>query len=468
MPDNPSETLARRVLACLPYQPDDEQMLLIAGLSRFIAEPRPQSAFLLRGYAGTGKTSIVGAFVKALTFIGAKTILLAPTGRAAHVMSDYAGHTAFTIHRRIYRQQRYGSEAFLLAENKHTDTLFIVDEASMIANGSADSSAFGTGRLLDDLIGYVYSGEGCRLLLVGDNAQLPPVGQTESPAMNAATLQGYGLSVMEMTLRSPARQAADSAILYNATLLRQAMETDITASPRLRLDIAPDLTTIDGGELIDQIDTCYNRDTPRQTIIITRSNYRATQFNLGIRNQILYREELLSAGDMLLVAKNNYYWSRDNDAVDFIANGDVAVVRRVRGDIERVYGLQFATVVLTFPDHDDAEMEVKVIVDTLLSDAPALTREQQERLYAGVMAEIEGDQRARIAALKNHDYYNALQVKFGYAVTCHKAQGGQWDQVFIDMGGIAPEATTTLDYHRWLYTALTRARRHVYLINYLK
>ena len=459
--------LGESVLAELPFEPTDEQVELVALLDRFVERGGDRTVMLLTGYAGTGKTSVVGALVRALRGRMRKCVLMAPTGRAAHIMADYSGHPAWTIHRKIYRQQSYGSDTFGLGENKHTDTLFVVDEASMIANGAAEGAIFGTGRLLDDLITYVYSGEGCRLLLVGDTAQLPPVGTIESPALNAQVLQGYGLQVMGMTLRQTARQSQESGILHNATLLRQAMENDPLPEPQLQLESFDDIHTVTGDMLLETLSDCYDRDGMDQTIIITRSNWRATQFNGGVRGQILYREEELASGDLLLVAKNNYYWAEEYEDVDFIANGDVAIVRRVRGEVEQRYGLRFAAVVLELPDHNHTEMEVKVVLDCLLSDTPALKRDQQERLFNEVMAELPGDQRSRYRALKRHPYFNALQVKMAYAVTCHKAQGGQWRNVFIDMGGIARDALTTLDFYRWLYTALTRAREQVYLINYL-
>lgn len=460
-------SLAHAILAELPFSPTDEQIHCVAMLDRFVERGGDRTVMLLKGYAGTGKTSLVGALVKALGKQLRKCVLMAPTGRAAHIMADYSGHAAWTIHRKIYRQQRYGSDAFDLAENKHTDTLFIVDEASMIANGAGEGAIFGTGQLLDDLITYVYSGTGCRLLLVGDDAQLPPVGTTQSAALNAQVLQGYGLQVMQMTLRQTARQASESGILHNATLLRRAMEQEPLPEPQLQLDGFSDIAAVTGDMLLETISDCYDRDGIDQTIIITRSNWRATQFNGGVRGQILYREEELASGDLLLVAKNNYYWAEEYEGVDFVANGDVAIVRRVRGEVERRYGLRFATVVLELPDHDHTEMEVKVVLDCLLSDTPALTHQQQERLFNEVMAELPGDQRSRYRALKRHPYFNALQVKMAYAVTCHKAQGGQWSNVFIDMGGIARDALTTLDFYRWFYTAITRATTRVYLINYL-
>ena len=456
---------AIEVMAQLPYEPNDDQLVFIVAMGRFVFTRTERALLVLNGYAGTGKTSLTGAIVKVLTSWHHRCVLLAPTGRAAHIFTEYSGHTAYTIHRKIYRQHSYGSDTFGLAENKHVDTLFIVDEASMIASNTAvGATLFGTGRLLDDLITYVYSGQGCRLLLMGDGAQLPPVGQTSSPALDVALLQGYGLKVGQVTLRQVARQAQQSGILFNATLLRQAMEHDVLTAPQLQLDGWPDIEATTGEWLMETLSDCYDRDGMEQTIVVTRSNRRASMFNIGIRNRILYREELLVPGDMLIVAKNNYHWAQDYEQMDFVANGDVCRITRVWGDAEARYGLQFANVTVVFPDHDNLEMDVKIVLDTLLSDSPALSRQQSEQLFNEVMAELPGDKRSRYKALKEHPYYNALQVKFAYAVTCHKAQGGQWRNVFVDMGAIMPDAMETLDYHRWLYTALTRATSHVYLI----
>lgn len=456
---------AIEVMAQLPYEPNDDQLVFIVAMGRFVFTRTERALLVLNGYAGTGKTSLTGAIVKVLTSWHHRCVLLAPTGRAAHIFTEYSGHTAYTIHRKIYRQHSYGSDTFGLAENKHVDTLFIVDEASMIASNTADGATlFGTGRLLDDLITYVYSGQGCRLLLMGDGAQLPPVGQTSSPALDVALLQGYGLNVGQVTLRQVARQAQQSGILFNATLLRQAMEHDVLTAPQLQLDGWPDIESTTGEWLMETLSDCYDRDGMEQTIVVTRSNRRASMFNTGIRNRILYREELLVPGDMLIVAKNNYHWAQDYEQMDFVANGDVCRITRVWGDAEARYGLQFANVTVVFPDHDNLEMDVKIVLDTLLSESPALSRQQSEQLFNEVMAELPGDKRSRYKALKEHPYYNALQVKFAYAVTCHKAQGGQWRNVFVDMGAIMPDAMETLDYHRWLYTALTRATSHVYLI----
>lgn len=463
-----SQEFGKVVLSYLPYTPNREQNLLIAALSFFCIESQEESLMLINGYAGTGKTSLTGALVKALSSMHKKVVLLAPTGRAAKVFSEYAGHPAYTIHRKIYRQKSFSPEYgnFQLAENKHTDTFFIVDEASMIPNSSMEGAVFGTGCLLDDLVHYVYSGTRCHLILLGDNAQLPPVGFVESPALSVEQLQGYGLKVFQYRLTQIARQAEESGILHNATMLRRNMENpDGLEKPKLHFLDFEDIEILTGEYLSETISDCYGRDGMGETIVITRSNKRATMYNAGIRNQILYREDELVSGDMLLVAKNNYFWSEQYDGLDFIANGDVARVSRVRGTFKK-YGFRFADVTLEFPDHGNIEVDVKVILDGLFSDSPALSREQNMQLFQEIYSELEGDKRTRYKALKQNEYYNALQVKYAYTVTCHKAQGGQWKNVFIDMGYLPDEALTTMDFYRWLYTAITRARSHVYLINY--
>lgn len=459
------------MLGFLDYTPNESQSMLIAAFSRFCLFSPSDSVFLLNGYAGTGKTSMTGALVKTLAYINRKTILLAPTGRAAKVFSEYSEASAFTIHRKIYRQKSYSPEYgnFSIAENKYSNAVFIVDEASMIGNASSEGATFGTGRLLDDLIHYVYSGNNCRLIILGDNAQLPPVGFEESPALSAKVLAGYGLTVYPFSLTEVVRQGQDSGILDNATRFRNAIDRYQSGTlralkpPRLRLGGFTDIEMLSSEYLLEKISDCYDRDGISDTIIITRSNKRATLFNLGIRNQILYREDELVSGDLLLVAKNNYYWSEEYEQVDFIANGDVARVARVRGT-HKMYGFRFADVTLEFPDHQ-VEIDAKVILDALTTDAPALTHEQNGNLFMEVQQELEGDKRARYRALKKHPYFNALQVKYGYTVTCHKAQGGQWKNVFIDMGAIPDDSLVSLDFYRWLYTALTRATQHVYLIN---
>lgn len=465
VPDEAVRAFGAEVLQCLPYEPNDEQVTLVAAFAHFVLRGGDRAVFLLNGYAGTGKTSMTGGLVRAMTLRGMKTVLLAPTGRAAKIFTEYSGHTAYTIHRKIYRQSGYLEAGFSLAENKHTNTLFVVDEASMIANSAGEGAVFGTGRLLDDLVHYVYSGQGCRLMLMGDAAQLPPVGQSTSPALDAQALSRYDLTVYDLHLTTIVRQAAQSGILYNATLLRQTMGSGVLTVPRLELARFSDVQAITGEFLLETLADCYDRDGMDQTIVVTRSNRRAAQFNLGIRNSILYREDELTAGDMLLVAKNNYFWAADYDEIDFIANGDVMQVQRVWGEAEQLHGLRFANVTVQFPDHGNLEMDVKIILDCLASDTAALSREQADRLYQGAMAQYAGDKRARYRQLKADPHFNALQVKYAYALTCHKAQGGQWQNVFVDMGAIMPDAFTTPDFYRWLYTAMTRARTRLYLVN---
>lgn len=451
------------------YKPTGEQEITIESFVNFLFSPKTDAIFLLKGYAGTGKTTLISALVKTLDQLKQKCVLLAPTGRAAKVFSHYAGHPAYTIHRKIYRQRTFSNELdnFVMNANLHQHTLFIVDEASMIANEGLSGGMFGTGRLLDDLIHYVYAGQGCRLMLIGDTAQLPPVGEEESPALSASMLEGYGLEVTEHCLTQVVRQEQDSGILYNATSLRQYIaEEEYFSLPRIKADGFPDIRIISGGELIDTINECYDKAGMDETMIICRSNKRANLYNKGIRNTILYREDELNTGDLLMVAKNNYYWGADCKEMDFIANGDIAVVRRVRRTHE-MYGFRFADVTLYFPDYNDLELDVKILLDTLHSDAPALTREESDRLFQAVQEDY-GDitvKRERMKKIKEDTWYNALQVKYAYAVTCHKAQGGQWQRVFVDQGYMTEEMLTP-DYYRWLYTAFTRATEVLYLVNW--
>ena len=460
-----SEYLAQRFMENLPYDPNDEQLQLLAELSHFCMMCGNDDLFLLNGYAGTGKTSMTGALVKTLTELNIKTVLLAPTGRAAKVFTEYSGHSAYTIHRKIYRQQRYtpdGGSGFMLSENKHKNTVFIVDEASMLPNSSSEGAIFGTGRLLDDLIEYVYAGEGCKMIILGDIAQLPPVGFDESPALSIEQLKGYGLNLHVFSLTKIARQSEDSGILHNATMLRDEMAKDILEKPKLKTDIFDDFKTLPGEYMVETISDCYDRDGIENSIIVTRSNKRATMFNMGVRNTILYREEDLVPGDRLLVAKNNYFWSEPYEEIDFIANGDMATVSRVISREER-YGFKFAKVELLFADRN-VELEAMINLTALFSDTPTLTRDQYNELYTNILPELPVARSAQYKALKSHPYFNALQVKFAYAVTCHKAQGGQWKNVFVDMGYIPEEALTSRDFYRWLYTAVTRATEQIYII----
>ena len=480
-----------------------EQEQAIELFAQFMSDRDEQVVMILRGSAGTGKTTLAGAIVRALAVLKQKLILLAPTGRAAKVFSLYAGHPAYTIHRRIYRQKTAGDlSAFNLNNNLNRDTLFIIDEASMISILGFGESAFGSGCLLDDLMEFVYSGQNCRMLLIGDKAQLPPVGEEESPALMADVLRGYGMTVYECDLNQVLRQSEASGILWNATRIRgewSEVRGERMVLPQIRVDGFPDIQVVPGDELIESLSSSYSRVGMDETMVITRSNKRANIYNQGIRNTVLDREDELCRGDLLMIVKNNYFWAEQFtvdslqftddyskgseglaskssvnckpstvNKISFIANGDRAVVRRVR-NIHELYGFRFAEVTMTFPDYDDYELTATVLLDTLTSEAPALTREQQEQLFNAVMEDyadipLKAD---RIAKLKTDRYFNALQVKFAYAVTCHKAQGGQWAHIYLDQGYMTDDMLTP-DYIHWLYTAFTRATEKLYLVNWPK
>ncbi|MFK2636400.1 ATP-dependent RecD-like DNA helicase [Bacteroides fragilis] len=461
--------LERQIKENFSYQPTFEQEIAVKSLSEFLLSTANDTVFVLRGYAGTGKTSLVGALVKAMDKLQQKSVLLAPTGRAAKVFSAYAGHPAFTIHKKIYRQQSFSNEVsnFSINDNLTTHTLYIVDEASMISNEGLSGSMFGTGRLLDDLVEFVYSGVGCRLLLMGDTAQLPPVGEEQSPALATEALKGYGLNVIEVDLTQVVRQVQSSGILWNATQIRQLIAEDECFSlPKIKVSGFPDIQVVRGDELIDTLTGCYEKDGMDETIVVCRSNKRANIYNKGIRAQILYREDELNTGDLLMVAKNNYFWTEKYKEMDFIANGEIAVVRRVRRTRE-LYGFRFAEVLLAFPDQNDFELEANLLLDTLHSDAPALPKTENDRLFYSVLEDYVDItvKRERMKKMKADPHYNALQVKYAYAMTCHKAQGGQWQNVFLDQGYMSDEYLTP-DYFRWLYTAFTRASKTLYLVNY--
>ena len=424
---------------------------------------------ILRGSAGTGKTTLAGAIVKAMAALKQKLILLAPTGRAAKVFSLNAGHAAYTIHRRIYRQKSAGDlSAFNLNVNLNRDTLFIVDEASMIANLGIGETAFGSGCLLDDLMQFVYNGQNCRLLLIGDRAQLPPVGEEESPALSAHVLRGYGMRVYETDLNQVLRQSEDSGILWNATMIRNLWrgEAGMVRLPKICFHGFTDIQVVMGNELVDNLSSSYYHAGMDETIVITRSNKRANIYNQGIRNMVLDRDEELCRGDLLMIVKNNYFWTEGAKEIPFLANGDRAVVQRVR-NVHELYGFRFAEVTMTLPDYDDYELTATVCLDTLTTEAPALTHEQQEQLFNAVMEDYADFtvKTERIKKLKSDRYYNALQIKFSYAVTCHKAQGGQWAHVYLDQGYMTDDMLTP-DYIHWLYTAFTRATEKLYLVNW--
>ena len=475
-----NEELKYRILQNFGFEPTVDQMYAVDLFARFMTDRDERAVMILRGSAGTGKTSLAGAIVRTILELQQKVTLLAPTGRAAKVFSLNANQPAATIHRSIYREKAFtGLDGkFNLNVNLFHDRLFMVDEASMISL-SSNNSTFGSGCLLDDLIQFVYNDRNCRMLLVGDKAQLPPIGEEESPALRSDVLRAYGLTVYECDLNEVLRQSQDSGILYNATVIRQMITHDeVTQLPKIRFNGFADISIVPGDELIERLASSYSEVGIDETMVITRSNKRANVFNQGIRNMVLGREEELTTGDMLMVVKNKYknalsplpseHGKEKQPALTFIANGDRAVVRRVR-NLREFYGFRFADVSLEFPDYDNAEEEMTVILDALMTEAPALTQEQNEQLFQRVLEDYEDIplKADRMKKVREDEYYNALQVKFGYAITCHKAQGGQWAHIYLDQGYMTDEMLTP-DYIHWLYTAFTRATEHLYLVNWPK
>ena len=480
------------------FTPTHDQLNALETFARFLADREQNCVMVMRGSAGTGKTSLAGAMVRTFTRLGQKLLLMAPTGRAAKVFAMNSGHTAFTIHRKIYREKSYSGIGgqFNLNDNMHKNTLFMIDEASMIGRGGGMTSDFGTGDLLSDLVQFVYNGQNCRMLLVGDCAQLPPVGEEEAPALHAEVLESMGLKVYECDLREVLRQSQDSGILVNATYIRSLApglsprrgEPHLESNggldfsefscddllkvglPRIRFKGFADIVMVPGDELVERISSSYADVGMDETMVVTRSNKRANVYNQGIRATVLDREDELCTGDLLMVVKNKYLDKPQGDhgQLAFIANGDRVKVQRVR-NIRELFGFRFADVWLQFPDYDDFEMQQTVILDTLTTEAPALTHEQQEQLYEAVMEDYADIplKRDRVAKLKQDEYFNALQIKYAYAVTCHKAQGGQWAHVYLDQGYMTDDMLTP-DYIHWLYTAFTRATEKLFLVNWPK
>jgi len=456
----------------LPFSPTSCQCNLIEALSTYITSDEPDEIMLIKGYAGTGKTTMIYSLTQSLLSLKIRSILLAPTGRAAKVMAAYSGMTAFTIHKKIYRQKTSsdGMGKFVLNKNLYKNTYFIIDEASMISNELSENSVFGSGRLLDDLLEYVYSGENCRLVLVGDTAQLPPVGLNVSPALEPFTLEEYGFGVKEVELTEVVRQAKGSGILSNATKLRNRVSSSIEHSGFFPIDVNnfKAVEKISGAELIESISTCFDKYGSFETTIVTRSNKRANLYNKGIRNSILYRENEIEKGDLVMVVKNNYFWPDEDMELDFIANGDIAEILTIYG-YEELYGFRFANVTLNFVDYKNVELDCKIFLETLSIETASFSYEQNRRLFEAVSEdylEIR-NKRERWKKIKENPYYNALQVKFAYALTCHKAQGGQWKAVFVDHGYLN-EDMLDKEYYRWLYTAFTRPTEKLFLVNFNK
>ena len=453
--------IAQTAVESLPFEPLADQLRLIMGASAFAAgEGGARDVFVLNGYAGTGKTSVMGAVIRAMDAMKRRVVVLAPTGRAAKVSSQLSSHAASTIHRRIFRPDPSDATGrlWIPAKNELTDTLFVVDEASLIA----DRPQAGQHSLLFQLLRYVYTAPGCRMLLMGDEAQLPPVGQETSTAMNLDRLRGLGLNPLHYSLDVPVRQAAGSGIVHNATLMRQFLFTPPPdGMPHLELSGYPEVTAISSADLSDALADSYASVGMDETLIITRSNYRANDFNKAVRNMVMFAEEPIERGDRLVISKNDYYWGKKNRAGGLIANGEMAEVNWV-GKTEKVYGRFFTDVELRLSD--GRVINANVMLRSLVCEGPAIPRQEMERFYNVVAANYEGEITEKMKAVQEDPYYNALQAKYAYCVTCHKAQGGQWRHVYIDMGGIAPD-TIGPEFYRWIYTAITRATERVFFVN---
>lgn len=473
------DELIFQIIQQFELQPTTEQKHVLTQFAHFMMDEEPRVVMIFCGSAGTGKTSLASAIARTMVKLEQKVMLLAPTGRAAKVFSVHSGQPAYTIHRQIYRQKSFDSDGgvFNLNFNRYSDTLFMVDESSMIANQGQMESSFGSGCLLDDLVQFVYSGRNCRMILMGDAAQLPPIGEEQSPALSSDFMEGYGLKVYECRLDNVLRQSEESGILYNATLIRtHIMRDELTQLPQIHFDMFADIEVVPGNELIETLNSSYSEVGVDETMVITRSNKRAHIYNQGIRQTILGSEEELSTGDMLMIVRNNYHWvqpptnneEQDTTSMTFLANGDRAMVQRVR-NIRELYGFRFADVWLQFPDYNDYELEATIVLDSLHTEAPALSREQNECLFNEVLADYADIPRKqdRIKKLREDIFLNAVQVKYAYAITCHKAQGGQWAHVYVDQGYMTDEMLSP-DYLHWLYTAFTRATEKLYLVNWPK
>ena len=457
-----------KLIKNLGHIPTKGQKLVMDMLSEVVLDPGKNEIILLKGFAGTGKTTLIRSLVKVLGEFHLKSVLLAPTGRAAKVLSNIALKDAYTIHKKIYRQKssKDGFGKFVLEKNLHSNTLFIIDEASMISNHAFDNSIFGSGRVLDDLIEFVYNDKRCKLLLIGDTAQLPPVGLEISPALDPLILEGYGMKVREGFLDEVVRQSKNSGILYNATEIRKLLVKKSFEIPSVKLDNFTDITRLYGEYLVEELTSSYDREGIENSIVVVRSNKMANRYNQGIRNTILWREEEVSTGDFLMVVKNNYFWLQENESVGFIANGDIIEILKINGYQER-YGFRFADMVLKLKDYANLEFEAKVLLDTIHVETASMSNEDNKKLFYSVLEDYskENSRKKQFDGVRNDEFFNALQVKFGYAVTCHKAQGGQWKNVFVDQGFIR-EDMVNIEYLRWLYTAITRATSKLYLVNF--
>ncbi len=464
-----SERLENNILNKLGEVPTEGQRKLIKLISDFILNNNDNEIFLLTGYAGTGKTLVISAVINALADFKIKTILMAPTGRAAKVLSSFSENQAFTIHKKIYKQQssKDGMGKFVLGKNLNSGTFYLVDEASLIGNQQTGQSIFGSGNLLEDLLGFVYSGRRCKLILIGDPAQLPPVGISERTVLTEDNLRGSGFAVISFCLTEVVRQAIKSGILYNATVIRELINKVKVETPKLKVENFPDIKNVSGNDLLNELNEAYEKFGIEETIVITRSNKRANLYNKGIRQSILFYDEKIVNNDYLMVVKNNYYWLSDED-VNFIANGDIIQIIKLWNFEER-YGFHFVDARLRLIDLDNREIEAKILLETLDIDSASLSQDENKKFFYTVYEDYKHlkPKRSGFVAVRKNPYFNALQVKFSYAVTCHKAQGGQWKAVFIDQGYFNPE-TLNSEYLKWLYTAFTRAAKKLYLINFNK
>ena len=457
-----------RLTQSFGFEPTEGQSVVLYHLAAFLLSQKENPTYVLRGYAGTGKTSLVKTLVRTLPAIGMRYVLMAPTGRAAKVLSNYTGQNASTIHRKIYQAMTYpdGSIRIARAENKYKHTLFIVDEASMIG----EQKEFGGSSLLDDLLSYVFSGEDCRLLLIGDTAQLPPVESNESPALNCDYLKSqFPITAATYELTEVKRQALESGILYNATDIRELISQNLYeyAIPIFHLQGFDDIQKIEPETFEEMLHNAFANISDNEAVIVCKSNKRANMFNQAIRGRILNIEGEIATGDKLMVVKNNYFWAEGNNAISFIANGDMAEIRKIK-HFEDMYGFRFADVELSFTDYPDApNIEAKILLDTLNSNSPSLTNEESQQLFTAIEEDYMDipNRRERYKEMKKNPWFNALQVKFAYALTCHKTQGGQWNSVFID-SSLNLKETLEVEDLRWLYTALTRAQERVYFVNF--
>ena len=459
-----------RIKAELPFEPNEEKDGLLTALGRFLVSRDERKAFILCGYAGTGKTSVMSALVRAMEGLKQPCVLLAPTGRAAKVLSRYSGAQAYTIHKKIYRQNQLGVEAFSLSDNRHVRTLFIVDEASMLS-GNRDNTTFGSGCLLDDLVRYVYNGQGCSLLLLGDDAQLPPVGSLNSPALDMDYMRGYGLSVTGYGLKEVARQALDSGILAEATRIRGLLNKPISPMNPVKLNPNDtDIIRVPGNEIIEHLETSWKEVGAEETLIIARSNKMTNLYNGGVRARVLWKEDELSNGDRVMVSKNNYFWAQEYDDLEFIANGDMFEIKRLN-NIHEQYCFHFGKASLRSVDYN-WEIDALLWLDTLTTDSPEANYRLQKELFARIAEDFPEirNKKELVKAVYESPYYNALQIRYAYCVTCHKAQGGQWKHVYIDQGlpvtdeGLWESPISPEEHLRWLYTALTRATEKVYIL----